>query len=69
MAIIDDRPPTGVKIGSLDAGTFFLSKGELFLKACNNLVIDLQNCTQPNFDERCLVTPVSVDIFIRSNKG
>lgn len=41
MAIIDDRPPTGIKIGSLDAGTFFLSKNKLFLKACNDLVIDL----------------------------
>ena len=69
MAIIDDRPPTGIKIETLDAGTFFLSKGQLFLKACKNLVIDLQKGTTPNFDERCLVQPVTVDIFIRSNKG
>jgi hypothetical protein len=69
MAIIDDRPPTGIKIETLDAGTFFLSKGQLFLKACNNLVIDLQRCTTPDFDERCLVQPVKVDIFIRNNIG
>jgi hypothetical protein len=69
MAIIDDRPQTGIKIGCLDAGTFFLKKGQLFLKASNDLVIDLQNCTTANFDERCLVQPVKVDIFIRSNIG
>ena len=69
MAIIDDRPQTGTKIERLLSGDFFLSRGNLYLKASDDLVIDLQTGTKINFDRRCLVQPVSVDIFIRSNKG
>lgn len=67
MAIIDDRPTIGVKILSLDVGSFFLSKGQLFLKADTDLVIDLQRGVNVLFDKRCAVQPVSIDIFIRSN--
>jgi len=69
MAIIDDRPQTGTKIERLLSGDFFLSRGNLYLKASDDLVIDLQTGTKTNFDQRCLVQPVNVDIFIRSNKG
>jgi hypothetical protein len=69
MAIIDDRPQTGVQIERLHTGTFFLSKSQLFLKADDELCIDLQSGAKAPFDPRCFVTPVTVDIFIRSNKG
>lgn len=72
MAIIDDRPQTGVAIKTLDAGTFFLLKSQLFLLAGDDLIIDCQRGTRASFDPRCWemwVQPVSVDIFIRSNKG
>jgi hypothetical protein len=69
MAIIDDRPQTGVQIERLHIGTFFLSKSQLFLKADDELCIDLQSGAKAPFDPRCFVTPVNVDIFIRSNKG
>lgn len=67
MAIIDDRPLVGVKILSLDVGSFFLSKGQLFLKAHTDLVIDLQRGVNVLFDQGCVVQPVAIDIFIRSN--
>ncbi len=69
MAIIDDRPQTGVRMEDLDIGTFFLSKSQLFLLAGHDLCIDLQSGARAKFDPRCFVTPVTVDIFIRSNKS
>jgi hypothetical protein len=69
MAIIDDRPQTGVAIGTLDEGTFFLSRGTLYFKVESNVVIDLQHGRRISFEPRTCVQPVTVDIFIRSNKG
>jgi hypothetical protein len=69
MAIYDDRPETGVRICCLDVGTYFLSKSQLFLKASDEICVDLQAGAGVPFDENCFVQPVSIDIFIRSNKN
>jgi hypothetical protein len=68
MGIIDDRPQTGVAIGLLAGGTFFLSRGTLYFKDESNAVIDLQHGRRISYEPRTCVQPVTVDIFIPSKK-
>jgi hypothetical protein len=69
MAIIDDREKIGVAIESLPNGTFLYVNGQLFLKASPTCCVDLQTGLQAPFNPFCAVQPVTVDIFIRSNRA
>jgi hypothetical protein len=68
MKIVDSRDEPGVPIASLTVGRWFVANLGLFLKASDDVIVDIGSGRRIPFDETQIVQSVEVSVTIERNR-